>query len=1246
VVSGTCATIVVFLHIPRTGAMLILVLTTEIVVSVFLVLVQPHVTDGMKTPVDEPFPCDSNISTLSAGVYRLSSSCVFDGINNFVLSGGGDSNTTKISCISEGSLTFRNATNITVSHLSITNCGALGSSRNFTSLPPALMKQKMALLFINCSNVSISDLHMAQNPGLNLVGINVLGYSAMDQVVIEKIISNTNKNLTSSAALFEFRIVPNVSNNPSLSLTNCWFHDNENSLPDSVLFGLNNYIVPLRFDSNVAVPVVAAGLSIGFLQNGTYNATVSISHTKFTKNHGRLGGGMFVAFANPVDYCMLTIDNCLFEGNIIDKEYIQGSNGAGLLAASFFYERARHHRSGHYNFLHIANTTFSKNSAVVGTCIYLYLFLNSLPAVVTLNNVTFDSNEGDVATAMYAEDHLLFQKQSSTLIHLTNITATNNTLVEATSESSKPISTTNGLFTFFSVQTVKFYGDSNIFSNNSPGAIGLSGTDIRFDGNFLFIDNKAPSHGGAVYLTAGSTMVIAANSSILFQNNVAGKQGGAICSQSDEQLAQLSATCPIQFKTSSYKSLNVTFLNNFAPQGGNSIFANHLYPCGWFPQFGVLAGNDTDTLYWYNKTFTFHGDLKQEIASTPNKVCFCGNGSINCDGNFRAVRPGVNTTLSFLVVDSKMSPVHSSVHLLPTDSKSRTNSNRFFIDVNCTEVNVVFYGTVNQTANYTVRPAVPVYTKGAVLTVKFGDCPIGLVQNNGSMDCVCQRKLEEEGFCMRGTNTLIIPEGGWMDTFHGNHMLYFSPFCDIEFCKNRQNISFAEGRNKRCAPRRHGILCGQCKPTYSAVLGSTDCQHCHNYSLVSIIAYLAVGILLVISLSLLKLTVDKGTINGAIFYANIIYINRNLFYAETIYGAPQVISMVNLDPPVGTCLYSGMTTLIKNLLEFLFPLYLWLLTGALVLLIKKFPSVSRIIHSPSQLLATLIYLSYSKLLQAISFIVTPVKVSVIQDSTDIITTYEGWYYDANIRYTEPLHLILVVVSVLIFFILFLPFTVILTFPNYFLGYRYVLRFKPIIDSYTAPYKDRWGFWLGVHLVLLILFYIFSMIQEIGRRELMLIILLFLVALTAVQLYFKPYKSRWINFLDTLFLINLQISACILLLIVKEENGFTVSDRYFEKATYFFLTLAVLEMIMILAYHVILVTCIDRFLATVNKVYVRLCQCCGVEDDILSDNTSEHSYYRDIVRYTDKTPLVNPGSSPRFRESLLNYDNLITPRSQS
>jgi len=1218
-------------------------------------LVHFHVTATGK-PIDDHsflFVCNSSAGMLSAGTYRLNDSCIFDNINNFVLSGKGSRNTT-INCTGEGSITFRNASNITVSNLVITNCGALGSSRNFTSnftLPPALKEQKVALLFINSSDVSIRDLHMTHNPGLNLVGINVFGTSTMDGVVINNVISNTNKNLTSSAALFEFRIGPHVSSSHFyLFIRNCHFHDNYNSLPDSTLFALNNYVVPLHYTNTVTIPIVAAGLSIGFLQNGTYNATVYISHTSFTNNHGRLGGGMFVAFANPVDHCELIIDNCLFEGNVIDKEYVQASNGAGLLAVSFFYERTRnHHHEDNYNFLRISNTRFTNNSAVVGTCIYLYLFVNGLSAIVTLDNVTFDYNKGDIATAMYAEDHILYQKQSSIFFNLTNIKAMNNAVVNATAEGSKPLFTTNGLIVLFSIQSVKFHGDSNIFSHNHLGAIGLSNTDIRFDGNFSFIENNAPMYGGAIYLTAGSTIVIANNSSLLFQNNIAGRLGGAICSKSEEGLSRLSATCPIQFDLSSYKSLNVKFMNNSAPQGGNSIFASHLYPCGWFPKFGVLSDNATDALQLYNKTFTFYEELKQEIASSAVKVCFCNN---SCDSTFLTVRPGVNTTLKLTVVDSKMASVHSNVHLTSADSNAGVNPNRLSIDVGCIEVSIMFYGTVHHTANFTVRPTVALYTKGSVLTVNFTDCPIGLEQKNGTNFCSCNKHLTER-FCMSSTDMLIIPQGGWMNLI--NKKLYFIPFCDIAYCKNRENVSFTEGKDHRCKLDRHGILCGQCKANFSAVLGTTECRRCHNYSLVTIVAYLAVGILLVISLSLLKMTVDKGTINGVIFYANIIYINRNLFYAETIYGAPQIINMLNLDPPVGTCLYDGMTTLIKNVLEFLFPLYLWLLTGVLVLLIKKFPSVSRLLQSPPQLLATLIYLSYSKLLQAISFIVTPVTVSVIQIGEEGVDTYAGWYYDANIKYTDTFHFILVILSLLIFLILFVPFTVILTFPNYFLGYKYVLHFKPIIDSYTAPYKDRWGFWLGVHLVVLILFYIFSMIPEIDRRELMLIILLFLVILTAVQLYFKPYKNNWINFIDTLFLINLQLSACILLLLVKEENGYTLQPTYIKVTVYCFLTFAVLEMIVILSYHVILVTCMEKFLIMINKVYRRLMcqccgrlfQCCGIQNAV--DNISEHSYFHDTARYSDsRTPLLfnSSDSPPRFRESLLNYDNLITPRSQS
>ena len=77
------------------------------------------------------------------------------------------------------------------------------------------------------------------------------------------------------------------------------------------------------------------------------------------------------------------------------------------------------------------------------------------------------------------------------------------------------------------------------------------------------------------------------------------------------------------------------------------------------------------------------------------------------------------------------------------------------------------------------------------------------------------------------------------------------------------------------------LLCGQCKQGYSLAEGTLHCIQCPKHWPASVVANILeaiVGdILLVLFFLILNLTVALGTVNGIIFYANVVYVNRNLF---------------------------------------------------------------------------------------------------------------------------------------------------------------------------------------------------------------------------------------------------------------------------------------------------------------------------------------------------------------------------------
>ena len=87
--------------------------------------------------------------------------------------------------------------------------------------------------------------------------------------------------------------------------------------------------------------------------------------------------------------------------------------------------------------------------------------------------------------------------------------------------------------------------------------------------------------------------------------------------------------------------------------------------------------------------------------------------------------------------------------------------------------------------------------------------------------------------------------------------------------------------DRQCQHDRSGTLCGQCQPGLSVQLGSNRCAKCSSIPAIYIVPiFLVSGIMLVVLLFPLNLTVTVGSINGIIFYVNIVQLNSSVFFSE------------------------------------------------------------------------------------------------------------------------------------------------------------------------------------------------------------------------------------------------------------------------------------------------------------------------------------------------------------------------------
>jgi len=109
------------------------------------------------------------------------------------------------------------------------------------------------------------------------------------------------------------------------------------------------------------------------------------------------------------------------------------------------------------------------------------------------------------------------------------------------------------------------------------------------------------------------------------------------------------------------------------------------------------------------------------------------------------------------------------------------------------------------------------------------------------------------------------------------------------------------------------------------VFGSSRCLLCSNWWLFLIPLFAFAGIALVFLLTVFNLTISIGTINGLIFYANIVRANTAVFFPPTKTTAviiPNVfMAWLNLDLGIDVCFYHGLDTFAKTWLQLVFPVY-------------------------------------------------------------------------------------------------------------------------------------------------------------------------------------------------------------------------------------------------------------------------------------------------------------------------------------
>ena len=407
--------------------------------------------------------------------------------------------------------------------------------------------------------------------------------------------------------------------------------------------------------------------------------------------------------------------------------------------------------------------------------------------------------------------------------------------------------------------------------------------------------------------------------------------------------------------------------------------------------------------------------------------------------------------------------------------------------------------------------------KGAKLSTKTFSvqflhctCPVGFqpseLANDTNCLCECHDDIAEYVQCNSSTNSFIRQSNVWINKvineINSNVEIRYLVYnhCPFDYCSTTTtpvNLNIPNGVDAQCALNRTGILCSCCKPGLSLSLGSSLCLECPDHwpvQLVSIIvAAILAGIVLVTVPLVLNMTVAVGTLSAIIFYANIIASNKSLLLPFSRSNFVTVfISWLNLELGINTCLFRTMDAYYKTWLQLVFPIYLIVLVASIIIISDHSPKFSRLFRkkNPVATLATLVLLSYTKLLQTVIAALSFGVLKYPDGSKEMV-----WLPDASTKYLSGKRIAALFITALFILLTGIVYTSLLFAWQWLLWCpkSFVLKWVSdskvctFIETYHAPYTSEHRYWTGLLLFVRAVVYIVSAVNVSGKPFFQLLI---------------------------------------------------------------------------------------------------------------------------------------------------------------
>lgn len=926
----------------------------------------------------------------------------------------------------------------------------------------------------------------------------------------------------------------------------------------------------------------AGGLSL-FSDHPKYNESVLISNCNIASNIGHNGGNVVVYIHDNIgsEYSLRITKTSFLNGNVGFERFEKTAKSGGLtIMYGYVDEHLRLPGVGHIYTKSIAiqHSTFRGNKAFTAGAILFqsHIFRDkTMRARINVINCTVSNNFGyDTIFTVRGNLGNRFYKLK---LEMYGIRMLNNRLLGRVSLID-PLLAYHFTPHISALHTEEFdtatCAGIEIRGNELRGLSTRLNTQFRFQGENFISDNRG-TEGGALHIDNSIIRLQHSSTRLHITNNTATLSGGAIyITPSPPRLISSSSFCFFDIKYTQCDAIphqlrgSILLRNNSAGVSGNGIYGGNIETCTLYECFATsldihLTGISIFELVFdipWNRSLT-------EVTSDVEQLCFCVHGRPQCSLESWSVSgyPGVQVHVPTVAVGQLNGTTPGIVlsTIVGSDSAQITEQEmRQQVGVECHNLNY----TVRSLERVEFEIKLGIVTNGRVLKtdqtifVNMSECPIGFVLK--SRKCSCIPLLEDHKItCFLEEQNFRRPEKVWVGFDPQMEEFLAHSNCPLQKCNSSRSNFSLTSTDTNCKRGFSGILCGRCADNFSATLGRIGCRQCHpTLSALAVSMFIIAGPLLIVGMLYGDLTVNHGTFNGIIFYANVVHIHR-----FTIFGQDHtsvLIAWLNLDLGIQLCFYPGMTFYAQQWLQYLFPAYILFLLVVLNLLNWYTTLGGKIIgNNIRNVNGTMILLSYTKLLRPVTETLAFTYVSSSQS-----TPRKVWLYDGNTPYMEAKHAVLVAASLVTLLTFLLPFTFIMLLEYPLLRHktqRLLVKtgVVSLIQVIQKPYIKSTRWWTGTMLLARVLLATLQQVSASSDQSFSMVIIV-TVGLNILGTMWNLgslYRNKYVTMVEAFYITNLVLLA--------GWSEYISSYRSQLILSYVLISMAILIFLATIAYHV-------------------------------------------------------------------------------